>query len=105
MRKTCLKVLFLASLMLPLAHACSDSPLVCLGTPVPCANRDLQECNAGCELRNGCYGDPITCESLTSQPTLCVQTPGCSYVGSCEEIERRFRSRSWNQLPEHGSCQ
>jgi hypothetical protein len=83
MTKICLRFLFLGALALPLAHGCSDSPLQCLGSPVACGNRDLSQCTAGCSVREGCFGDVVTCESLTENPTLCLQL-GCRYGGSCE---------------------
>jgi len=83
MIKTCLRLLFLGAIALPFAHGCSDSPVVCLGTSVACANRDLSECNAGCQVAQGCFGDDVTCDSLTDDPMLCLQT-GCRYIGTCE---------------------
>jgi hypothetical protein len=70
-----------------LAHGCGDSSIECLGTPVACENRDLGECNAGCRVREGCIGGEVDCESLTDEPTLCVQTAGCRYLGSCDGNE------------------
>jgi hypothetical protein len=84
MTKNCLRLLFLGALALPLAYSCGDSPLECLGAAVACGDRDLVDCNAGCELSEGCFGNDITCDSLTSNPTLCLQTNGCRYVGTCE---------------------
>ena len=82
-----LVVVFCAALGVPLAHGCGDSSIECLGTPVPCSNRDLAECNAGCRVREGCIGGTVDCESLTDEPTLCVQTAGCRYLGSCTGAE------------------
>jgi hypothetical protein len=84
MTKYCFRLFFLAAAGLPLAHGCSDSSLECLGSAVACDNRDANECNHGCQLRTGCVGDAvITCDSLTDNPNLCLQT-GCRYVGSCD---------------------
>jgi hypothetical protein len=71
MTKICLRLLFIAAAVIPLAHGCGDSSFECLGTPVACENREIAQC-----------GD-ITCESLTDRPMLCVQTGGCRYLGSC----------------------
>jgi hypothetical protein len=88
MTKYCFRFLFLALAGLPLAHGCSDSSIECLGTAVACSNRDTGECNHGCRLRTGCVGDLIvSCESLTDNPNLCLQTSGCRYVGSCDGAE------------------
>jgi hypothetical protein len=86
MTKHCLRILFLALAALPLAQAgCGDSSIECLGTAVACSNRDPGECKHGCELRSGCVGDvPVTCDSLTDEPNICVQTKGCRYVGTCD---------------------
>jgi len=85
MTKYCFRFLFLAAAGLPLAHGCGDSSLECLGSAVACANRDASECNHGCQLRTGCVGDlTVSCESLTDNPNLCLQTTGCRYVGSCD---------------------
>jgi hypothetical protein len=104
MTKTCLRTLFLAALVLLVSHACSDSPTTCLGTPVPCADREVSDCNAGCTLESGCYGDPITCDSLTATPTLCVQTPGCRYVGSCDGVEG-CKNVAYDQCAMTSGCQ
>jgi hypothetical protein len=88
MTKICLRLLFVAAAALPLVHGCSDSSLQCLGTAVACADRELDDCSHGCEVHSGCYGEaPVTCDSLTDNPTLCLQTPGCRYVGSCDGAE------------------
>jgi len=76
-----------AAVGLPLAHGCGDSSVECLGAPVPCENRDLGECNAGCRIREGCTGGTVDCASLTDEPNLCVQTAGCRYLGSCDGAE------------------
>jgi len=87
MTKTCLRLFFLATAALTLAHGCSDDSIECLGSAVSCELRDPSECDHGCRLNQGCFGEtPVTCESLTSDPTLCLQT-GCRYVGSCEGAE------------------
>lgn len=83
MTKICLRLSFLAVLALPLAHGCGESSLECLGTPVACENRELAQCTDGCSVNSGCVGTEVTCESLTDRPTLCVQTGGCRYLGSC----------------------
>jgi hypothetical protein len=88
MTKTCLRLLFLATALLPLAHGCSDSSIQCLGNSVVCADREIDQCAHGCEVRSGCYGEAnVTCDSLTDNPPLCLQTPGCRYVGSCDGVE------------------
>ena len=85
MTKTCLRLFFLAAAALPLAHGCSDDSIECLGSAVSCDLRDASECDHGCRLNEGCFGDsPVTCDSLTDEPNLCLQTPGCRYVGTCE---------------------
>lgn len=84
MTKTFLGLLLLAVAAAPLAHGCGDSSLECLGTPVACENRTLDDCNGGCRTYEGCLGGTISCESLTNVPNVCVQTQGCRYVGSCE---------------------
>lgn len=84
MTKTCLRLLFLALSAASLAHGCGDSSIECLGTPVACENRELSQCTAGCRSFAGCLGDSVACESLTSRPSVCLQTEGCRYVGSCE---------------------
>jgi hypothetical protein len=86
MTKHCFRILFLALAALPLAQAgCGDGSVECLGTAVACSNRDASECKHGCELRSGCVGDvPVTCDSLTDNPNVCVQTKGCRYVGTCD---------------------
>lgn len=84
MTKLCARLLFLASIALPLAHGCSDDSLACLGTPVICENRELAACTDGCRVYSGCVGASVTCESLTDRPELCLQTADCRYVGSCE---------------------
>lgn len=85
MTKTCLRLFFLVAAALPLAHGCDDDSFECLGSAVACDLRDPSECDSGCRLNEGCFGDaPVTCESLTSSPNLCLQTPGCRYLGSCE---------------------
>jgi hypothetical protein len=85
MKKICLSLLFLAAAAVPLIHGCSDSTFECLGTPVVCENREINQCNNGCRVFSGCIGaDSITCESLSDRPMLCIQTGNCRYVGSCE---------------------
>jgi hypothetical protein len=84
MTKICLRLLFLAASAVPLAHGCSDSSLECLGSPVACENREVDQCTNGCRIFSGCVGSTVTCESLTDRPQLCVQTGDCRYVGSCE---------------------
>jgi hypothetical protein len=84
MKKTCLRLLFMAAAAVPLAHGCSDSSFECLGTPVACEYREVNQCSNGCRVFSGCVGaEPISCDSLTDRPTLCVQTGDCQYVGSC----------------------
>lgn len=85
MTRICLRILFWAGVALPLAHGCDDSEVACLGTAVACENREPSECNLGCELYEGCHGDPIQCDSLTRDPDLCLQL-GCRYVGTCEGL-------------------
>lgn len=87
MTKTLLSLLFVAAAAAPLVHGCGDSSVECLGTPVACENRELDDCNGGCRVFEGCLGGTITCESLTDVPNICFQTPGCRYVGSCEGAE------------------
>ena len=84
MTKTLLGLLLVAAAAAPLVHGCGDSSIECLGAPVACENRELEDCNGGCRVSEGCLGGTITCDSLTDVPTICLQTPGCRYVGSCE---------------------
>jgi hypothetical protein len=84
MKKICVRLSFLAATAVAVVHGCSDSSFECLGSPVSCENREIDQCNSGCRVFTGCVGvDSITCESLTDRPMLCVQTPGCEYLGSC----------------------
>jgi hypothetical protein len=84
MKKLCLRLSVLAATAVSLVHGCSDSSFECLGAPVACENREIDQCNSGCRIFSGCVGaDPITCESLTDRPMLCVQTGGCQLLGSC----------------------
>lgn len=87
MIKLCLSVTLFALAALPLAHGCGDSSVECLGSAVACENREVSACDAGCRVQSGCLGDAVACETLTDNPTLCLQTPGCRYVGSCEGAE------------------
>jgi len=80
-------VLLAAAAGLPLAHGCSDGSVECLGSAVSCDNRDLSECTEGCRVREGCVGTTVDCASLTDEPSLCVQTAGCRYLGSCDGVE------------------
>jgi hypothetical protein len=85
MTKYCIRLAFLAAAAFSLIHGCSDGSLECLGNAVACGDRDVDTCNHGCEVESGCLGDSeITCDSLTNNPDLCLQTPGCRYVGSCD---------------------
>jgi hypothetical protein len=86
MTKTYLRLLLLAVAAVPLAHGCGDSSIECLGSPVACENREVADCNAGCGAFEGCLGGSISCDSLTADPILCLQT-GCRYVGTCEGRE------------------
>lgn len=87
MTKTFVTMIVLALAAVPLVHGCGDSSIECLGTPVACENRELAACNGGCRVHEGCLGGTITCDSLTDVPNICLQTPGCRYVGSCEGAE------------------
>lgn len=84
LRYSLLLALVPGALLLSIAHGCSDSSFECLGTPVACEDRDLSECIAGCRVFEGCVGGTVDCASLTDEPTLCVQTAGCRYLGSCD---------------------
>jgi hypothetical protein len=83
MTKICLRFLFLAAALLPLAHGCGDSSVECLGTPVACENREIATCKDGCHVVSGCVGGSVSCESLTDRAEICIQTEGCRYLGSC----------------------
>ena len=84
MTKHAIRLVFLAAAALSLIHGYSDGSLECLGTAVACSDRDVNTCDHGCRLERGCLGEqPITCESLTDNYDLCLQT-GCRYVGSCD---------------------
>jgi hypothetical protein len=87
MTKTCLRLLLLAAGATAITHGCGDGSIECLGTPVACENRDLAECNGGCSVYEGCLGGVVSCESLTDNRDLCIQTGDCRYVGSCEGVE------------------
>jgi hypothetical protein len=85
MTKYCIRLVFFAAAALSLVHGCSDGSLECLGAAVACSDRDVNTCNHGCRVQTGCLGEqPVTCESLTDNPNLCLQTEGCRYVGSCD---------------------
>lgn len=84
MTKHCIRLGFLAVAAFSLIHGCSDGSLECLGSAVACEDRDVSSCNHGCRVQRGCLGDQaVTCDSLTDNPDLCLQT-GCRYVGSCD---------------------
>jgi hypothetical protein len=84
MKIMCLRLSLLAAAAVSLVHGCSDSSFLCLGTPVACENREIDQCRSGCRVFSGCLGtEPVTCESLTDRPMVCVQTGECEYLGSC----------------------
>lgn len=87
MTKTCLRLLLLAAGATSITHGCGDGSIECLGTPVACENRNLAECSGGCGVYEGCLGGVVSCESLTDNRELCIQTGDCRYVGSCEGVE------------------
>lgn len=84
MSNTWQRLIFWGALSVPLVHGCGASDVQCLGTPVACANRDATQCISGCSIREGCFGGPVSCETLTDRAELCIQTEGCQFLGSCE---------------------
>jgi hypothetical protein len=55
-------------------------------------------------VESGCIGDaPVSCPSLTDNPTLCRQTPGCDYLGTCDG-EEGCRRYGYDECAEHAEC-